>query len=307
MSSLISSADFCHSSARSASSRISASRAPRSSATQHISLDDVKCFGSPRTSQRPRSGSLPVGQRVLDLLHQDRPDPLRQVVARLGVQVEGVEHGAPHVVLLLVVRAVADAHGAGALVAREVVQRLLHQLRLAVDAVHDLELALLGLGHVGDEVEEVVGLPVEAERVQAPERERGVADPACSGSPSCARRRASRAARWWPRPPSRRWARRTAPSASARCAGGSSARGGRETRRGRASAASGGRSTPAARRPRRSSSAAGARTTTAPRTACRPPSSSCARWRAGPRSPGSCRVVRRSWMSLPAAVASASW
>ena len=33
------------------------------------------------------------------------------------------------------------------------------------------------LGDVGDEVEEVVGLPVEAERVEAPEHEGGVADP----------------------------------------------------------------------------------------------------------------------------------
>ena len=34
-----------------------------------------------------------------------------------------------------------------------------------------------GLGDVGEEVEEVVGLPVEPERVEAPEHERGVAEP----------------------------------------------------------------------------------------------------------------------------------
>ena len=128
-------------------------------------------------------GVAPVGEGVLHLLDQDRPDPLRQVVARLGVQVERVEHGAPHVVLVLVVGAVAHPHRPGALVAGQVVERLLHQLGLAVDPVHDLELALLGLGHVGDEVEEVVGLPVEAQRVEAPEREGGVADPAVAVVP----------------------------------------------------------------------------------------------------------------------------
>ncbi len=35
----------------------SASLAPRSAATQHITLDAVKCRGSPRISQMPRSGS----------------------------------------------------------------------------------------------------------------------------------------------------------------------------------------------------------------------------------------------------------
>ena len=48
---------------------------------------------------------------------------------------------------------------------------------LAADPVHDLQVAVALAGDVGDEVEEVVGLPVEAERVEAPQRERGVADP----------------------------------------------------------------------------------------------------------------------------------
>ena len=56
MSAWISSAEARHAVARSQSSRISASRAPRSSATQHMSLEEVKCRGSPRTSQIPRSG-----------------------------------------------------------------------------------------------------------------------------------------------------------------------------------------------------------------------------------------------------------
>ena len=122
-------------------------------------------------------GLAPVGDRGVDLLLEERPHALRQRVARLGVQVDGVEHRAPHVVLVLVMGAVADPHRPRVLVAAEVVEDLLGQLGAAVDPVHDLELALRGLGAVGHEVEEVVGLPVEPERVEPPEREGGVADP----------------------------------------------------------------------------------------------------------------------------------
>ena len=125
MSFLISSAADCQRAANSSSSRISASRAPRSAATQHISFDEVKCLGSPRTSQMPRSGSRQFSIARLHLLHEDRPEPLGQLVARLGVQVDRVEHRAPDVVLLLVVGAVADPHRPRALVAGQVVERLL--------------------------------------------------------------------------------------------------------------------------------------------------------------------------------------
>ena len=50
------------------------------------------------------------------------------------------------------------------------------EFAFAADAVHDLDL-VVALGDVGDEGEEVQRLPVEAQRVQAPQRERGVADP----------------------------------------------------------------------------------------------------------------------------------
>jgi hypothetical protein len=71
---------------------------------------------------------------------------------------------------------VADPDGLGAVVATQVVELLLGQLPLTADAVHDLELGLL-VGDVGHEVEEVVGLALEPEGVQAPEHEGGVADP----------------------------------------------------------------------------------------------------------------------------------
>src|SRR5207245_5223410 len=58
MSALISSASACQRFARSRSPCSSARRAPRSHATQHMSFDEVKCWGSPRTSQDRKSTRL---------------------------------------------------------------------------------------------------------------------------------------------------------------------------------------------------------------------------------------------------------
>ena len=122
-------------------------------------------------------GLAPALQRPPDLALDDRPQAVRQLVARPRVQIDRVEHRAPDVVLVLVVGAVADPHRPRVLIAGQVLELLLLQALLAADPVHDLELGLLVVGHVGDEVEEVVGLLVEAERVQRPQHERGVADP----------------------------------------------------------------------------------------------------------------------------------
>ena len=125
-------------------------------------------------------GFAPVLDGLLDLVLEHRPQHLRDLLARLGVQVHRVEHGAPDVVLHLVERAVADAHRPRVVVAGEVVQFLLDEAALAADAVHHLKwmaLTVVGARHVGDEREEVVGLAVQAQRVQAPQRERGVAYP----------------------------------------------------------------------------------------------------------------------------------
>ena len=54
---------------------------------------------------------------------------------------------------------------------------MLGQLPLAADPVHDLQVGLL-LGQVGQEVVEVVGVLVQPERVQGPQHERGIAQPA---------------------------------------------------------------------------------------------------------------------------------
>src|SRR2546423_13950605 len=92
------------------------------------------------------------------------------------MQVDGVEDRAPHVVLHLLEGRIADADGPRAFVTGEVVDRPLHELVLAADAVHDLQV-LLARGHGGHEVEEVVRLAREAERVETPQPEGAVADP----------------------------------------------------------------------------------------------------------------------------------
>ena len=85
-------------------------------------------------------GLAPVVDRALDLAHEDRPDALGQVVARLGVQVDRVEHRAPDVVLLLVVGAVADPHRLRRPRSRARWSSVaLVELALAADPVHDLE------------------------------------------------------------------------------------------------------------------------------------------------------------------------
>ena len=62
-------------------------------------------------------------------------------------------------------------------------QRRLGQVAAAVDPVHDLERAVLVGLEVGDELHELVGLPVEVEEVQRLERERRVAHPAVAVVP----------------------------------------------------------------------------------------------------------------------------
>ena len=94
-----------------------------------------------------------------------------------------VEHGAEHVVLSLIVGTVADPHRTSPAVAAQVIERRLLQVAAAVDAVHDLHPAV-GVGlEVGDELHELVRLPVEVQPVQRLQRERRVAHPAVAVVP----------------------------------------------------------------------------------------------------------------------------
>ena len=128
-------------------------------------------------------GLLPDLCGALHLIGEHRPQALGDVVALLGVQVHRVEHRAEHVVLALVVRAVADPHRARAFVALEVLERRLLQVPGPRDPVHDLQRPVLVALEIRHVLDEVVGLPVQPERVQAPQRERGVAHPAVAVVP----------------------------------------------------------------------------------------------------------------------------
>ena len=122
-------------------------------------------------------GLAPDLRRALGLRLDDRPEPPRQPLALARVEQDRVEHRAEDVVLALVERAVADPDRARARVAGEVVARRLGQVAPAVDPVHDLQRPVLGRLDVGDELHELVGLPVEVEPVQRLQRERRVAHP----------------------------------------------------------------------------------------------------------------------------------
>ena len=125
----------------------------------------------------PLVGLAPHLHRALRLGLDDRPQPARQPVAAARVEQDRVEHRAEHVVLALVERAVADPHRPRSGVAREIVPRGLGQVAAAVDPVHDLERAVVVGLEVGDELHELVRLPVEVEEVQRLEREGRVAHP----------------------------------------------------------------------------------------------------------------------------------
>jgi hypothetical protein len=83
-------------------------------------------------------------------------------------------------VLHLIEGSVADAHRPGIGIPRQVAQFVLDEAALPADAVHHLKrarFAVVGAADFGDEGEEVVGLVIQPQRVQAPQRERGVPDP----------------------------------------------------------------------------------------------------------------------------------
>ena len=122
-------------------------------------------------------GLLPVPDRTLDEALDPAPRGARELLGQSLSRVDRdrVDEHAPHVVLALVVRPVPDPHRLRPAVAVQVVERRLGELALAADPVHDLQ---LGLGRLLDQERVVlVRLPVEAEREQAPEHERRVADP----------------------------------------------------------------------------------------------------------------------------------
>ena len=87
----------------------------------------------------PLVGFAPHLARALGLRLDDRPQPPRQSLPVPGVQEHRVEHRAEHVVLALVVGAVADPDGPRTVVAGELVAGRFRQVATTVDPVHDLQ------------------------------------------------------------------------------------------------------------------------------------------------------------------------
>ena len=260
----------------------------------------------PRASQMPWSGSRQTLRRALGLRLDDRPQPPRQPLAAAGVQQDRVESGAEDVVLALVEGAVADAHRARAGVAGEIVARGLGQVAAPVDPVHDLQRAVLVALEVGDELHELLGLPVEVQVVQRLQREGRVAQPRVAVVPVALasrrlgqrgrQRRDGRAGRHVGQPldRERRALDRLAPAVVGHRA------------RVRASRASSTRSSPGGRWRRRCRS--GACSSSAQESAQKTCSPWCSTWRARTQSPSTPTAMSVCSLSVsPAPVASARW
>ncbi len=131
----------------------------------------------------PLVGRAPRRHRPGGLRLDDRPQPPRHPLAVLGVDQDRVQHRAVDVVLALVEGAVPDPHRACARVAGELVACALGEVAAAVDPVHDLQRSVFVGLEIGDELHELVGLPVELQPVQRLQRERRVAHPAVAVVP----------------------------------------------------------------------------------------------------------------------------
>ena len=117
----------------------------------------------------PSSGLAVVLADVVDEPGDVLPAVVVDGPAVLVEEVDGIHQLAVDVELELVGRGVADAHGAAATVAVEVVQLDLGQLVAAVDAVHELQ-TLVGFSLAAarlDPAHERGGLVVVAEPVEA--------------------------------------------------------------------------------------------------------------------------------------------
>ena len=120
---------------------------------------------------------LPDRRGAFGLGLDDGPEPAGQPLAAAAVQQDRVQCRSEDVVLALVEGAVSDPDRVRARIAGEVLPSRLGQVAAPVDAVHDLQRAVLVRLEVADELHELVGLPVEVEVVERLEGEGRVADP----------------------------------------------------------------------------------------------------------------------------------
>src|SRR5215469_9862728 len=122
-------------------------------------------------------GVAPDAGGALCLRLDDRPEPARQAFVAPGVQKDRVEDCAEDIVLALAEGGIAYANRTGARITGEVIPRRFGQLATAVNAVHDLQRAVLGRLNVGDELHKLVGFPVQFEPVECLEHESRVTHP----------------------------------------------------------------------------------------------------------------------------------
>ena len=94
-----------------------------------------------------------------------------------------VDHGAEDIELPLAGSPIADANGSGAVEAGEMLEVLLREMRVAVDAVDDLHGEVLLIGAVADPVDEINRFLLEAGAEQRGDPIGGIAQPAVAVIP----------------------------------------------------------------------------------------------------------------------------
>src|SRR5262249_2352066 len=122
-------------------------------------------------------GVAPDTAGALRLRLDDRPEPAWQALVSPGMEQNRVEDGAEDVVLALTIGGIAHANRARTCVAREVVPRRFVQLATTIDAVPDLQRAVLCALDIGNELHELVRFPVRVEPVERLEHKGCVAHP----------------------------------------------------------------------------------------------------------------------------------
>ena len=181
-SALISSAPARHRLARSSSPRSAARSAPREAATQHMTLDAVKCLGSPRTSQIPWSGSCQCSRAASTKVASPSHTGVTIMPAPVWNWTSRASRIIPQTSCCCWFQAPLPTRtGRAPAVAGQVVEGVLGQVAFPADAVHDLEFGLAVQVTRGNRIEDKAPVldrfPVEAEAVQRAEHERRVADP----------------------------------------------------------------------------------------------------------------------------------
>ncbi len=119
----------------------------------------------------------PLGFRTLGLRLDQRPERSWQALTAARLQEHGVKRGPEDIVLALIEGSVPDPDGLSSHVPRQLRDQNLGQIAAPVDPVHDLQGAVIVALEVGDELHELVRLPVETQEVQRLEGERRVPDP----------------------------------------------------------------------------------------------------------------------------------